>query len=69
MDRPKNSQEFSRFAPGRPAPGRRASAISILAFVYSMFAIAGAGADTVFYGFLFLLAGLPIYVWLKRAIA
>jgi basic amino acid/polyamine antiporter, APA family len=55
--------------PGRPAPGRRASAISILAFVYSMFAIAGAGADTVFYGFLFLLAGLPIFVWLKRAIA
>jgi APA family basic amino acid/polyamine antiporter len=40
--------------------------ISALAFVYGMFAIAGAGADTVFYGFLLLLAGLPVYIWVVR---
>lgn len=46
-----------------------AAAVSIFAFVYAMFAIAGAGMETVFYGFLLLLAGLPVYVWvttLKR---
>jgi APA family basic amino acid/polyamine antiporter len=53
--------------PGRPRPRGGAAVVSVLAFVYSMFAIGGAGADTVFYGFLFLLAGLPIYVWLRRA--
>jgi APA family basic amino acid/polyamine antiporter len=42
------------------------AAVSGLAFVYAMFAIAGAGAETVFYGFLLLLAGLPMYVWVKR---
>jgi APA family basic amino acid/polyamine antiporter len=41
--------------------------VSALAFIYSMFAIGGAGAETVFYGFLLLLAGLPLYVWMKRA--
>jgi basic amino acid/polyamine antiporter, APA family len=52
-------------------PGTRlsaaAAAISVLAFVYAMFAIGGAGRDTVFYGFLLLLAGLPVYVWVRRA--
>ena len=41
--------------------------ISALAFVYAMFAIAGAGVDTVFYGFLLLLAGLPVYIWVRHA--
>ncbi|MGI9626128.1 MAG: hypothetical protein ACR2QM_04775, partial [Longimicrobiales bacterium] len=34
------------------------------AFVYSLFAIAGAGQEVVFYGFLLLLAGGPVYVWM-----
>jgi APA family basic amino acid/polyamine antiporter len=51
--------------PGEPAPAGAAAAVSVLAFVYAMFAIYGAGAETVFYGFLLLLAGLPIYVWLR----
>jgi APA family basic amino acid/polyamine antiporter len=42
-----------------------AKAVSIFAFVYAMFAIGGAGADTVFYGFLLLMAGLPVYVWVR----
>jgi APA family basic amino acid/polyamine antiporter len=51
--------------PGEPAPAGAAAAVSVLAFVYAMFAMYGAGAETVFYGFLLLLAGLPIYVWLR----
>jgi APA family basic amino acid/polyamine antiporter len=37
-----------------------------LAFAYSLFAIGGAGADVVFWGFLLLLGGLPVYVSLNR---
>ena len=43
-----------------------ARAICAFAFLYSMWAIAGAGTDVVTYGFLLLLAGLPIYVWVAR---
>ena len=52
-----------------PGPPHRLGAIgpiSALAFVYAMFAIAGAGAETVFYGFMLLLAGLPVYIWVRR---
>ncbi|MCI0453271.1 MAG: amino acid permease [Candidatus Latescibacteria bacterium] len=38
-----------------------------IAFVYSMWAIYGAGAQTVLLGFLLMLAGIPVYVWLRRA--
>jgi APA family basic amino acid/polyamine antiporter len=40
--------------------------IAALAFVYSFWAIAGAGTETVYYGFLLLIAGLPVYVFLRR---
>jgi APA family basic amino acid/polyamine antiporter len=36
-----------------------------LAFVYSIWAIAGSGHETVYWGFLLLLVGIPIYVWMK----
>jgi APA family basic amino acid/polyamine antiporter len=52
--------------PGERAPQRGAAMVSALAFVYAMFAIGGAGAETVFYGFLLLLAGLPVYVWVRH---
>jgi APA family basic amino acid/polyamine antiporter len=41
------------------------TAIPILAFIYSIWTIAGSGRDTVFWGFLLLLAGIPVYVWNK----
>jgi len=50
--------------PGQPRLATGAAVVSGLAFAYSMFAIYGAGADTVFYGFLLILAGLPMYVWM-----
>ncbi len=36
------------------------------AFTYSLWAIGGAGAETVYWGFLLLMAGLPVYVWVSR---
>ncbi len=41
--------------------------ISSLAFGYSLFSIAGAGTDVVYYGFLLLMAGLPIYAFIAPA--
>jgi APA family basic amino acid/polyamine antiporter len=52
--------------PGHSTPRGAAAVVSALAFVYAMFAIGGAGAETVFYGFLLLLSGLPVYVWVRR---
>jgi APA family basic amino acid/polyamine antiporter len=52
--------------PGQRKPGGAMAIVSALAFVYGMFAIGGAGADAVLYGFLWLLAGLPVYVWVAR---
>jgi APA family basic amino acid/polyamine antiporter len=40
--------------------------IGAAAFLYSLLAIAGAGADVVYKGFVLLLAGLPVYVWVVR---
>ena len=53
--------------PGQPPPAGGAALVSVLAFLYAMFAIAGAGAETVLYGFLLLLAGLPLYIRVKRS--
>lgn len=53
--------------PGQPRPTGGAAVVSALAFVYALFAIAGAGAETVLYGFLLLLAGLPVYIGVRRA--
>jgi len=43
------------------------SVIAALAFAYSLWAIGGAGAEVVYWGFLLLIAGLPVYVWVVRA--
>jgi APA family basic amino acid/polyamine antiporter len=52
---------------GRVAGARRlaTSLIPALAFLFSVWAIAGSGRDTVYWGFLLLLAGVPVYVWMK----
>ena len=39
---------------------------AVLAFAYSIWAMAGAGAETIYWGFLLLIAGLPVYVFLVR---
>jgi amino acid transporter len=47
--------------------GRGPAIVAALAFAYSMFAIVGAGAEIVYWGFLLLIAGLPVYVWVVRS--
>jgi APA family basic amino acid/polyamine antiporter len=47
-------------------PGAGATLIAAGAFVYSLIAIGGAGAEAVYWGFLLLLSGLPVYVWVAR---
>ena len=37
-----------------------------LAFVYSVWAIGGAGQEIVYWGFLLIVCGLPVYVWCRR---
>lgn len=37
-----------------------------VAFLFSMWAVAGSGEEIVFWGFLVLMAGIPLYVWIKR---
>lgn len=39
--------------------------LASLAFIYSLWAIYGAGEKAVYWGFLLLLAGIPFYVWMK----
>lgn len=36
--------------------------VTVVAFIYAMVAVAGSGAETVYWGFLLLVAGLPVYV-------
>ena len=39
--------------------------IAVLAFLYSMWAIIGAGQETVYWGFVLLMAGLPFYAYIQ----
>lgn len=41
------------------------AAVCAGAFAYSLWAIGGAGADVVYWGFLLLIAGLPVYVFVR----
>ncbi len=37
-----------------------------LAFLFSLWAVIGSGQETVYWGFLLLMAGIPIYVWKQK---
>lgn len=43
----------------------RAFLLGIPAFLFSLVAVYGAGMDVVFYGFIILITGTPIYIWSK----
>ncbi|NIM52247.1 MAG: amino acid permease [Gemmatimonadales bacterium] len=43
----------------------RVHVVAVLAFLYSAWAIAGAGQEVVYWGSLLLMAGVPVYVWAK----
>ena len=38
--------------------------LASLAFLFSLWAIAGSGQETVYWGFILLLSGVPFYVWI-----
>ena len=40
--------------------------LALLAFSFSLWAIAGSGHETVYWGFIAILSGIPFYVWMKR---
>jgi len=40
--------------------------LAILAFAFSLWAILGSGEETVYWGFIAIMAGIPFYVWMKR---
>lgn len=40
--------------------------LAILAFAYSIWAVAGSGQEAVYWGFIAILCGVPVYVWMKR---
>ena len=56
-------QDSSRNGLHRPG----AVVIAVLAFVYSFWAMAGSGQEVVYLGFLLLMAGVPVYAWLRSA--
>lgn len=39
--------------------------IALIAFLYSMWALGGSGEESVYWGFLLLMAGVPLYAWSK----
>ncbi|MEU8245722.1 amino acid permease [Nonomuraea sp. NPDC048916] len=51
-----------RFAGGRLAAD---ATIAVAAFAYALWTIAGSGYEVVYKGTLLMLAGVPVYVWLK----
>jgi basic amino acid/polyamine antiporter, APA family len=55
-----------RLPAGMPRAGYGRAVVGALAFAYSLWAIGGAGAEVVYWGFLLLIAGLPVYVWVRR---
>jgi APA family basic amino acid/polyamine antiporter len=42
------------------------SVVGVLSFAYSVWTVYGSGAQTVLLGFILLLLGLPVYVWLRK---
>ena len=40
--------------------------LAVLAFAFSLWAVAGSGQETVYWGFMAIIAGIPFYVWMKR---
>ncbi len=41
------------------------SVLAVVAFLYSMWAVVGVGEEAVYLGFILLMAGVPVYVWVQ----
>lgn len=53
----------NKYLPGRNS-WTGAIILASLAFLFSLWAIAGSGQETVYWGFILLMAGVPFYVWI-----
>lgn len=53
-------------SPGGKVILTRTAYISFLAFAFSLWAVAGAGQEAVYWGFLLLSGGTPLYIWLQK---
>ena len=42
------------------------SIIALLAFAYTVWTVIGSGAQTVLDGFVLLMIGIPVYVWMRK---
>jgi len=59
--------EFYFLKSDQPSPERRrAIGLSVAAFAYAFFAIWGAGMEIVFYSFMLILVGMPIYALVRQ---
>ena len=47
----------------KPRERKPLVAIALLGFIYSMWALYGTGEQAIFWGFLVLMAGIPLYTW------
>jgi len=57
---------LATFRVGHATMSQSMRVVAGFAVLYSIWAISGAGAETVYWGFLLLMAGLPVYVWVSR---
>jgi APA family basic amino acid/polyamine antiporter len=47
--------------------GRKGRLVALFAFAYSLYALVGTGAESLLWGAVLLLAGLPVYLWMRRS--
>ena len=51
----------------RSGGGNGGRIVALLALAYSIYALFGAGAEALLWGAVLLLAGVPVYAWMRRA--
>jgi APA family basic amino acid/polyamine antiporter len=51
----------------RSGGGHGGRVVALLALLYSIYALLGAGAEALAWGAVLLLAGLPVYLWMRRS--
>ena len=40
--------------------------VALLALIYSIYALTGAGTEALLWGAVLLLAGIPVYLWMRQ---
>jgi APA family basic amino acid/polyamine antiporter len=45
----------------------RTQAIALVCFIFLLWATYGVGQEVIFYGFIVMMAGVPLYIWFKTS--